>query len=137
MSGLPGFKIGYLGDDDTSNGSETSWNFGWKPTMPSYGYENIPEYGGYLKAQTNLVNKQLAGMDKFGWSDFSNIMGGLSSAANAYTGLRGLSMARNQFNEQSALNRANYSNQAKMLNEQLALKARRTGRAPITLSETY
>ncbi|MBP93674.1 MAG: hypothetical protein CMC55_06105 [Flavobacteriaceae bacterium] len=60
-----------------------------------------------------------------GWNTFSNILGGIGSIANAYTGFKQLGLARDQFNWQRDAYNTNLVNQANLVNSQLADRQRR------------
>ena len=59
-----------------------------------------------------------------GWNTFSNVLGGISGLANAYTGFRGLSLARKQLGFQRDAFALNSANQANLVNSQLADRQR-------------
>ncbi len=58
-----------------------------------------------------------------GWNTFSNILGGISGAANAFTGFKQLGLAKKQFNWQKDAFNTNLVNQANVINQQLERKA--------------
>lgn len=60
-----------------------------------------------------------------GWNTFGNIMQGIGSVANAYTGFKQLGLARDQFNWQKDAYNTNLVNQANLVNSQLADRQRR------------
>lgn len=55
-----------------------------------------------------------------GWNTFSNVLGGISGLANAFTGFKQLGLAKKQFNWQKDAFNTNLVNQANLVNSQLA-----------------
>ena len=60
-----------------------------------------------------------------GWNTFSNILGGISGLANAFTGFKQLGLAKDQFKWQKDAFNTNLVNQANLVNSQLADRQRR------------
>lgn len=105
---------------------------------------NLNAQRAQSEAQTALLNKQLENSNKFGWSDFSNILGGIGSIGSAYAGLKSLGIEKKKFDEARALSRANYTNQAELVNQQLRDRAERRAAygiepnaQPLQLRTTY
>lgn len=58
-----------------------------------------------------------------GWNTFSNVLGGISGLANAFTGFKQLGLAKDQFSWQKDVFNTNLLNQANLINQQLERKA--------------
>ena len=105
---------------------------------------NLNAQRAQSEAQAALLKEQIENSDKFGWSDFSNILGGIGSIGSAYAGLKALGIEKKKFDEAKALLRANYTNQAELINQQLRDGAERRAAygiepnaQPLQLRTTY
>lgn len=84
---------------------------------------NLPQgvntgIGNVLGAGNNMQNVS-------GWNTFSNVLGGISGLANAFTGFKQLGLAKDQFRWQKDAFNTNLVNQANLVNSQLADRQRR------------
>ena len=80
---------------------------------------NLPQGVNSAMQQQNPLQQQ----NVSGWNTFSNVLGGISGLANAFTGFQQLGLARDQFSWQKDVFNTNLLNQANLTNQQLERKA--------------
>ena len=81
---------------------------------------NLPQgVNSVMQQQQNPLQQQ----NVSGWNTFSNVLGGISGLANAFTGFKQFGLAKDQFNWQKDAFNTNLLNQANLVNQQLERKA--------------
>lgn len=81
---------------------------------------NLPQgVNSVMQRQQNPLQQQ----EVSGWNTFSNVLGGISGLADAFTGFKQLGLAKKQFNWQKDAFNTNLVNQANLINQQLERKA--------------
>lgn len=81
---------------------------------------NLPQgVNTVMQQQQNPLQQQ----NVSGWNTFSNVLGGISGLANAFTGFKQLGLAKKQFNWQKDAFNTNLLNQANLINRELERKA--------------
>lgn len=99
-----------------NNGNYSTLGGGVGTYTPSGYFSNITALHSQANKNPSSLSKW---MGKDGYlSTGANVLGALGSLANAYTGLKGLQLAKDQFAFEKGLAQANLANQADLINEQ-------------------